>query len=184
MTRINTELFREGFLCNSTLGEFLPNESNHFRCHLRVVPMAAGFCARLFGRVKAVLTCISKPQVIRINTRRVVAAWAVVKNILAVRYRTPVYNPRCPVSTYHGRAFRPPNSNGAVTALVFRSYPQPARFCLLNFLPESMGERWRKSLRGEIFGSNFSRHIKSLFFGLLAPWRLQPLGAFPFCQPL
>lgn len=56
--------------------------------------------------------------------------------------------------------------------------PRPAGICFGNLAPKSFWSICGKSLRGEVFGRNFNRHIKSNVFAVLARYRLQPYRAF------
>lgn len=149
----------------------------------------AGWVANFPGTTSSFLDHIfhvvllgSKPKMIWVHTKRIVTVWAVVKNERGFVWNfTSAKNPTRSVCQYWSRFVF--GTNQPISLVVPVGCPKPTRSRLGDFTPKPFWKCWGQSLRRKIFRGNFWRHIKSSFFGLLAPWQLQLPGApFNFSQ--
>lgn len=155
-------------------GHFEPVQVSDFhnlcwRKFARAVSVCASFCFHVLH----VLRVASKPQMSRIDTERVISPRAVVKHIHALRDRAIVEHPRQDMGTYGfspWRVSRPTSEDhpvkppffGYFRAMGNSTHPEPAGVCLANFAPKPFNDGGRKSLLGQILGSNVD-HLHSSF---------------------
>lgn len=106
-------------------------------------------------------------------------AIAFMKHVHPFRNRTIMENPtsdmspnRCPSMSSH--------VNLSVSEFVFSGCPQPAPIGLDNLRPESLWERFGKSLRGQIFRSNFDYGHNNYRLLCSAPGRVNGSGVIRF----
>jgi len=165
--RFTSSDFRDCWLCNMVRAGygFLPHSSLEHDENLAHV-LFGKLCASIFrshvhssfsGSVLNVILLRAYEQVFRSAT-----SWniAFVKNAHAIRYWPIVKNPRRSVGSYFTTPFSSA-SNLSISEMSERPSPQPARIRFLNLRPESLWERFGKSLRGQVFWITVYLHFNS-----------------------
>lgn len=114
--------------------------------------------ASLMMSVVTILCAGSKPEMRRINARRIVPVWTVVKHAKSKWNGSFVENPRSPgCMNWRGRVSNS-SCNLSIATRIFRCRPNPARFSFSNLVPESFWECWRKSLLCKVIGRNLDHN--------------------------
>lgn len=103
--------------------------------------------------IRSILKPCAHPKMVRSCAFWIIA---LMKNPQAIWYWAIVQHPRCPICADKRSA----NSHSylPVTTRGFRAFPFPTSACFNDFFPKAFRESFRKTLRGEIFGSNFFLH--------------------------
>lgn len=137
--------------------------------------------------ISTVIRIVTKPEVFRSNTRRIVAF---VQNVHSSRSvllnRSNVKHPTSDVSHEMHLLYSRPYSSVAIYGRWSRPHPTRTQFrsmrrhrsILIHLRPKPCGERFRKSLRSQILRSNIDHSSVSTPFGLQAQRRF-PLTTIP-----
>lgn len=125
-------------------------------------------CRALHHLVSVVVCGSSNPKMLGVNTARIVSTGAIVKHQKPIRDWPAVDYPRNMMSENLGASLRADDvviDHSPVSTGVARR-PNPARFSLLNVLPESLNNCWGKVLRSQVLGSNFVHVFGFAAYGL------------------
>lgn len=114
------------------------------------MPFAYGH-APLYYSVLSVDLRSPKKQAIGIDASRIIA---IVEHPKAVRDRAETEYPRCSMRVDHA-VRRNPHSKISIAPIHNACSPDPTTVCFVNLFPEPPRECFGKTLRREVFGSNF-----------------------------
>ena len=137
----------------------IPSQSVIYRFFSNVNPNSSPNRS-LFNRVSPIFEVCSKVKMLWIDARRVVLNWTVVENLHSFWNWTIVKYPACSV----GQNVTTTHSNRSVSKRHFVSgpYPAPNRAGILVHLgPKSHWEVVGKTLRAEVFDSNFDHKLSN-----------------------
>jgi hypothetical protein len=167
------------FCISRVSGSNIPNLTP---CEFRVCVSLASIqrqllsVASFFNRVSVVVSTGTKPKVVWVHARRVVAE---VKDTKALRNRTSVQNPASSMSADQFSSYS--LRDRSVTKRLLRRIPNPTGFSFSHLLPKAIREVFGKSLRGQVSCCNLWAHNQFV-------WLCRALGcvntvrAFSFCQ--
>lgn len=153
---LHPEHRRDFSLIKSTKTIKPSNLSDLCFCQFANPVILPGWKPTLLHAISCVRKACSKPQVIRIDTSRIVSIWTIVTNKNPLRNRSVVQNPRSSIAQY-GTVSKP-FAYEPVSSMVFTTGPQPAQSGFIYFRPKSIWKVWGQSLRNKVFGSNLDLH--------------------------
>lgn len=115
------------------------------------------FSSAFSPHIKHVLRLCSNPEMVWINTCRIVSSWTVMMDLHSFwnwSYVKDVANPVNPNDSKLPSA----SLDLAVAAFGYVASPKPAGICFMDLCPEAFWKCFGNALRGKIGWSNFSLH--------------------------